>query len=80
MITQLFHFLDLHKIDIRVRHIAGQLNVLADALSQEGKIVPHEWSLHPLMLRDLWQVWERPPIDLFTTVHCEDADIHLSIP
>ena len=67
MTQELFHWLEQHQIQLRARHIAGKLNVLADSLSREGKVIPTEWSLHPGVLTDLWTIWERPHVDLFAT-------------
>ena len=67
MTQELFQFLEQHAIQLRARHIAGKLNVLADSLSREGKVIPTEWSLHPGVLDDLWTIWDKPHVDLFAT-------------
>ena len=64
---QLFQWTEAHNIKIKCRHVAGKLNVLADALSRQGQILPTEWSLHPQILTSLWKVWDRPNLDLFAT-------------
>ena len=52
---------------IRARHIAGCLNVLADKLSRKGQILPTEWSLHPDIVKLMFQKWGTPLVDLFAT-------------
>ena len=52
---------------IRARHIAGCLNVLADRLSRKGQVLPTEWSLHPDIVKLMFQRWGTPQVDLFAT-------------
>ena len=52
-------------ITLRVRHIPGKLNILADSLSRV--IVPTEWSIHPEVLKRIFRKWGKPMIDLFAT-------------
>ena len=40
-----------HKILVRVQHLTGELNVLADQLSRSHKAIPTEWSLCPRAFR-----------------------------
>ena len=65
--VSLFQMVQDLKIQIRARHIPGRLNVLADKLSREGQILHTEWSMHPAVLESLWQVWDKPLVDLFAT-------------
>ena len=67
VVHQLFTWLKEHQIRVSARHITGKLNVLADALSREGQIVPTEWSLFPEVVESLWQIWDKPMVDLFAT-------------
>lgn len=53
-------------IMVRVRHIPGRLNVIADSLSR-GKTIPTEWSISPEITRALFQLWGTPSVDLFAT-------------
>ena len=39
------------EIHIRVRHIPGNLNVIADSLSRRDRAIQTEWSLHPLIFQ-----------------------------
>jgi integrase len=67
-VTQEFYtWLEIHQITVGCRHIAGRLNVLADSLSRAGEILPTEWSLHPRILDRLWEVWDKPLVDMFAT-------------
>ena len=56
-------------VSLKARHIPGKLNVLADKLSRKNQILPTEWSILPLILESLWQMWGKPMIDLFATQH-----------
>ena len=55
------------EIHIRARHIPGNLNVIADSLSRRDRAIQTEWSLHPLVFRQICQVWHKPMVDLFAT-------------
>ena len=55
------------RITLRARHIPGHLNVLADALSREGQVLPSEWSLSPRVFKALESLWGPHHIDLFAT-------------
>ena len=55
------------EIQIRARHIAGNLNVIADSLSRRDKAIQTEWSLHPQVFQKICQVWHKPMVDLFAT-------------
>ena len=55
----LWDWCDLHQITPTAVHLAGEDNVLADALSR-GNYCPTEWSLHRPTFMSLWQVWDRP--------------------
>ena len=60
----LWEWCDEHRIVISAVHLAGESNILADALSR-GNYCPTEWTLHRLTFESLWQVWERPFVDMF---------------
>ncbi|PIK35423.1 putative zinc finger protein [Apostichopus japonicus] len=51
---------------LRASHIAGKLNVMADALSR-GHIDPNEWSLEQETCDRIFSIFGRPTIDLFAT-------------
>ena len=56
-----------HQITLRVRHITGTKNVLADALSRIDKPIPSESSLNRKVFLALTEVLGEPAIDLFVT-------------
>ena len=57
-------------IQIRARHIPGQLNVLADALSRKGMVIKTEWALDQQEFNRLVAIADfQPTVDLFAC-HC----------
>jgi hypothetical protein len=54
-------------IHLSARHLSGMLNVLADALSRPGSILQTEWTLCHRVLHRIWEVWDKPRLDLFAT-------------
>ena len=55
------------QITLRVRHIPGRLNVIADKLSRLGQTIQTEWSLHPAVFQAVCSRWHQPQVDLFAT-------------
>ena len=55
------------QVTLRVRHIPGRLNVIADKLSRLGQTIQTEWSLHPEVFQAICSRWHRPRVDLFAT-------------
>ena len=47
------------------RHLPGHLNVLADALSRKGQILPTEWSMNQTIIDRIFHLWGKPHVDLF---------------
>jgi hypothetical protein len=58
------HARDVH---LSAQHLSGMLNVLADAPSRPGSILQTEWTLCHSVLHRIWEVWDKPMIDLFAT-------------
>jgi hypothetical protein len=56
-----------NNILVKARHIPGCLNVIADEESRDHQIAGSEWSLLPSVLEMIWEVWEKPTVDLFAT-------------
>ena len=56
-----------HRITLRVRHIPGKTNILADRLSRMSKAISTEWSLKQSICNALFRVTGYPNIDLFAT-------------
>ena len=55
--------------DIRLQacYIPGILNVVADKLSRPNQVIHTEWSLKTSVVQTLFQMWDRPQVDLFAT-------------
>ena len=53
-----------HHIVIRICHIAGKFNVLADRLSEINKIVKTEWALDQSIANSIFQIFYFPSLDL----------------
>ena len=55
------------QITLRVKHIPGERNALADLLSRKNSIVHTEWTLLQSVVDLVFQFWEKPSVDLFAT-------------
>ena len=67
LLWRLLSWCHLRKMVLRVRHIPGCLNVIADKLSRHNQVIQTEWSLSPQVFHLLCSKWDRPQIDLFAT-------------
>ena len=56
-----------HHIVIRIRHIPGKFNVLADRLLRIDKVVKTEWALDQSIANSIFQMFNYPNLDLFAT-------------
>ena len=74
----LWDWCDLHQITPTAVHLAEVDNVLADALSR-GNYCPTEWSLHRPPFMSLWQVWDRPFVDMFATARHSQLPVYYSL-
>ena len=54
-------------IAVKARYIRGTLNVLADQLSRPNSVIQTEWTLSHRVLDYVWEVWDKPVVDLFAT-------------
>jgi hypothetical protein len=63
----LLHFCHATNISLKVRHIPGHLNVLADSLSRNQSVHPTEWSLHAEVFHSIQTLFPNMNIDLFAT-------------
>jgi hypothetical protein len=52
---------------LTVRHIPGNQNLIADALSRFRVPVNTKWELHPVIFQAITLIWDQPLIDLFAT-------------
>ena len=56
-----------HNIVIRVHHIPGKFNILADHLSRLDKPIRTEWALDQTVSNSMFQMLNFPNVDLFAT-------------
>lgn len=56
-----------HNITLKAQHIAGEKNVVADALSRTHQSLQTEWTLHRPTFQRLCRTWGTPEIDIFAT-------------
>jgi len=63
---------------IKARHIAGKLNVLADQLSRAGQVIQTEWTLNPQVVDLVFSRWGRPLIDLCATSLNSQCHLYVS--
>ena len=68
----------LCKITFRARHIPGCLNVMVDLLSRSNQVQSTEWSLHPLVFKQICQKWFTPHVDLFATPLNHKVPLYIS--
>lgn len=75
---ELWDWCDQHQIVPSAIHLAGERNVLADALSR-GTYCPTEWCLNRATFQSLCQVWDRPAIDMFASVKNTQLPVFYSL-
>ena len=63
-VWEIHHWFLEHDIVIRIHHISGKFNILADWLSRPLKT---EWSLDQLVVNSIFQMLNFPNVDLFVT-------------
>ena len=54
-------------IQIRAKHIPGNLSVLADSLSRKDKVIKTEWALNHQAFNQICHCCHQPMVDLFAT-------------
>lgn len=64
---EILSFAEMNHITLQIRHIPGDLNVLADRLSRKGQLLQGEWSLNPQVFANLCKLLGTPTLDLFAT-------------
>ncbi|XP_046544816.1 uncharacterized protein LOC124255024 [Haliotis rubra] len=64
---ELFKIADSMKSHIKARHIPGKVNILADSLSRQDRVISTEWTLNMEAFKLIKEKWETPSIDLFAT-------------
>ena len=65
--SRLLRWTESLDVQMDVRYLPGQSNVLADLLSRRGQVIGTERSLHPQVARALLCVWGSPSLNLFAT-------------
>ena len=66
-VWKIHHWCLKHQIIVRVCHIPGKFNDLADRLSRTDKIVKTEWALDQSIANSIFQMFNYPSLDLFAT-------------
>ena len=69
LVVDLFMWLQTQDIVLRARHILGCLNVIADPLSRPNQPISTEWSLHSKIVKQSFDFWGTPAVDMFAMVH-----------
>ena len=67
LLWRLLLWCNQRQIVLRVRHIPGHLNVIADKLSRHRQVIQTEWSLLQEVFNRLCRRWHKPEVDLFAT-------------
>ena len=67
-----------HHIVIRIHHIQGKFNVLADRLSRIDKVVKTEWALAQSIANSIFQMFNYPNLDLFATCFSHKLPLYVS--
>ena len=75
---QFYRLVDDLNLDVKIRHIPGCSNILADALSRPARPAPTEWMLHRDVFEQLCQHFHRPMIDLFATSQNHRLPVYVS--
>ncbi len=76
--TRLHLFCFKISTSIRAKHIAGRLNVLADSLSRKGQVLHTEWSLCPVVFKQICRLLGTPMVDLFATSYNTKLPVFVS--
>ena len=68
-----------HQIVVRIWHIPGKFNVLADRLSRTDKVVKTEWALDQSIANSIFQMFSYPNLDLFVTRFNHKLPLYVSL-
>ena len=66
-VWEILHWCLEHDIVIRVHHIPGKFNILADHLSRLDRPLKTEWALDQSVANSIFQMLNYPNVDLFAT-------------
>ena len=64
---KILHWCLEHDIIIRIHHIPGKFNILADCLSRLDRPLKTEWTLEQSVANYIFQMLNYPNVDLFAT-------------
>ena len=67
-----------HQIIVRIWHIPGKFNVLADRLSRIDKVIKTEWALDQAIANSILQMFNCPNLDLFVTLFNHKLPLYVS--
>ena len=67
LLWRIFAWCTRRQVTLKVRHIPGQLNIVADKLSRLGQTIQTGWFLLSEVFQSICSRWHRPQIDLFAT-------------
>ena len=76
---QVLMWTESHLVTLIARYIPGSRNVVADQLSRQGQVIGTEWSLHPLVAREMFRLWGSPVVDLFASALNRKLPIYCSL-
>ena len=63
---------------IRIHHIPGKFNILADRLSRLDRPLKTEWALDQSVANSIFQMLNFPNVDLFTTSFSHKLPLYVS--
>ena len=76
---QVLMWAESQKVTIIARYIPGSKNVVADQLSRRGQVIGTEWSLHPLVAKEMFHLWGTPTVDLFASSLNKKLPVYCSL-
>ncbi len=66
LVERLLRWAQLNLRSLRATNILGKLNLEADMLSWSN-VPSDEWTLHPQTVQEIWGIFGRPEVELFTS-------------
>ena len=67
-----------HDTVIRIHHIPGKFNILADRLSRLDRLLKTEWALDQSVAKSIFQMLNFPSVDLFATQFNHKLPLYVS--
>ena len=77
-VWEILHWCLEHDIVIRVCHIPGRFNILADLLSRLDRPLKTEWALDQSVANSIFQMLNYPNVDLFATTFNHKLPLYVS--